>query len=69
LSRTVLPDPAIIAMDVRAGLALTLWLFGTPASAGDIVLGAIAAMLPDPLQFAHSLFPRELLNTLRRFHA
>jgi hypothetical protein len=26
------------------------------------------SMLPDPLQFAHSLFPREPLNTLQRFH-
>lgn len=25
-------------------------------------------MLPDPLQFAHSLFPREPLNPPQRFH-
>jgi hypothetical protein len=41
-----------------------LLLFATPAS----VLGAAAAMRPDPLQFLHSLFPQEPLNTLQRFH-
>jgi hypothetical protein len=49
-------------------LTLALWLFATPASVWVITLGAVAAMLPDPLQFAHSLFPREPLNTLQRFH-
>jgi hypothetical protein len=28
-----------------------------------------AAMLQDPCKFAHSVFPRESLNTLQRFHA
>jgi hypothetical protein len=68
LSRAVLTDLAIIALDACAGLALALWLFATPASVWVIALGAIAAMLPDPLQFAHSLFPREPLNSLQRFH-
>jgi hypothetical protein len=68
LSRSVLTDLAVIAVDACAGLTLALWLFATPASAWVIALGAIAAMLPDPLQFAHSLFPREPLNTLQRFH-
>ena len=69
LSRSVLTDLTVIAVDACAGLALALWLFATPASVCVIALGAIAAMLPDPLQFAHSLFPREPLNTLQRFHA
>lgn len=69
LSRTVLTDLAIIAVDACVGFALALWLFATLASMGVIALGAIAAMLPDLLQFAHSLFPREPLNTLQRFHA
>ena len=42
LSRTVLLDLAIIALDACAGLALTLWLFATPASIWVIALGAIA---------------------------
>jgi hypothetical protein len=68
LSPAVLTDLAVIAVDACAGLALALWLFATPASAWVIVLGAVAAMLPDPLQFVHSVFPREPLNTLQRFH-
>ena len=68
LNRAVLSDVGIIAADAGAGLALAIWLFATPASAWVIALGAIAAMLPDPLQFIHSLFPKEPLNTLQRFH-
>jgi hypothetical protein len=56
------------SVDACVGLALALWLFATPSSVWATTLGAIAAMLPDPLQFAHSLFPREPLNTLQRFH-
>ena len=69
LSRSVLTDLAVIAVDACAGLALASWLFATPASGWVVALGAIGATLPDPLQFAHSLFPREPLNTLQRFHA
>jgi hypothetical protein len=69
LSRTVLTDLAVIAVDACAGLALASWLFATPASGWVVALGAIGATLPDPSQFAHSLFPREPLNTLQRFHA
>jgi hypothetical protein len=68
LSPAVLTDLAVIAVDACAGLALALWLFATPASAWVISFGAVAAMLPDPLQFAHSLFPRQPQNTLQRFH-
>jgi hypothetical protein len=28
----------------------------------------LAAMLPDPLQFVHTLYPREPLKSLQRFH-
>jgi hypothetical protein len=68
LNRTALTDLAIIATDAGAGLALALWLFATPASAWVVGLGAVAAVLPDPLQFVHSLFPKEPLNMLQRFH-
>jgi hypothetical protein len=33
-----------------------------------IVLGAVAAMLPDPLQVAYSVYPHEPLKSLQRFH-
>jgi hypothetical protein len=68
LNQAMLADVALIGADAGAGLILALWLFATPASAWVVALGAIAAMLPDPLQFAHSLFPKEPLNTLQRFH-
>ena len=55
LSRTVLTDLADITMDACVGLAPALWLFATPAPVWVIILGAVAAMLPDSLQFAHSL--------------
>jgi hypothetical protein len=41
---------------------------GVPATIAVIVLGALAAMLPDPLQFGHSVHPHEPLATLQRFH-
>jgi hypothetical protein len=31
-------------------------------------MGAVGAMLPDPLQFAYTRFPYEPLRTLQRFH-
>jgi hypothetical protein len=68
LNGAVLTDLAVIAVDACAGLGLALWLFATPASMWVVALGAVAAMLPDPLQFAQSLFPHEPLNTLQRFH-
>jgi hypothetical protein len=67
--RPLFRDLALIALDACAGLALALALFATPATAAVIALGAVAAMLPDPLQFLHSLYPREPLASLQRFHA
>jgi len=68
LNRGVVIDLICIGVDACAGLALAIWLFATPASAWVIALGAIAAMAPDPLQFVHSIHPREPLVTLQRFH-
>ena len=68
LNRVVVIDLICIGVDACAGLALAIWLFATPASAWVIALGAIAAMAPDPLQFVHSIHPREPLVTLQRFH-
>ena len=58
----------MIALDACAGLALAIWLFATPATMGAILLGAVAAMVPDPLQLAHALYPREPLKSLQHFH-
>jgi hypothetical protein len=37
------------SIDACVGLALALWLFATPLRFGPLFLGAVAAMLPDPL--------------------
>jgi hypothetical protein len=58
----------LIALDACAGLAIAIWLFATPATIEAILLGAVAAMVPDPLQVAHALYPREPLKSLQRFH-
>lgn len=62
-------DLVLIGFDACAGLALAALLFATPTTAWVIALGAIAAMLPDPLRFLHSVYPREPLRSLQRFHS
>ena len=69
IDRALFFDLTLISLDACAGLAITIWLFATSANIGAIMLGAFAAMLPDPLQFAHSLHPYEPLKSLRRFHS
>ena len=68
LDRRLWVDLSLIALDACAGLALAIWLFATPATIGAILLGALAAMVPDPLQVVHALYPREPLKSLQRFH-
>ena len=68
LNRGLLVDLMKICVDACAGLALALWLFASAAPIWIVALCAVAAMLPDPLQFVHSVFPHEPLNTLQRFH-
>jgi hypothetical protein len=61
-------DLTLIALDACVGLAVALWLYASPAALTAVFLGALGAMLPDPLQLAHKLYPREPLRTLQRFH-
>jgi hypothetical protein len=61
-------DLTLIGFDACSGLAIAIWFFATPTTMGAILPGAFAAMLPDPLQFVHSLDPREPLRSLQRFH-
>src|SRR5258708_9663161 len=68
LGRLLLQDVGLIGFDACAGLALAIGLFSTAATFAVIVLGALAAMLPDPLQFVHSLHPHEPLGTPQRVH-
>ena len=67
-SRGLFLDLTLIGFDACAGLGLAVWLFATSATLGVIVLGACAAMLPDPLQFVQSVYPHEPLKSLQRFH-
>jgi hypothetical protein len=64
----LLRDLALIGLDACLGLGLAIWLFATPGTAWLVALGGVAGMLPDPLQFAHSVYPREPLKSLQRFH-
>ncbi|UVK48050.1 hypothetical protein BPNPMPFG_007667 (plasmid) [Mesorhizobium sp. AR07] len=68
LNRDVVIDLFCVGVDACAGLALAIWLFATPASALVVSLGSIAAIMPDPLQFMHSIHQREPLMSLQRFH-
>ena len=68
LDRRLWVDLTLIALDACAGLVLAIWLFATPATMAAILLGALAAMVPDPLQVVHGLYPREPLKSLQRFH-
>jgi hypothetical protein len=61
-------DLAVIGFDAFAGLILAIGLFGTRANLVAVLAGAIGGMLPDPLQFVYTLYPREPLATLQRFH-
>jgi hypothetical protein len=64
----LLQDFGMITLDAGLGLAVALWLYASPAGLAAVLLGALGAMLPDPLQLVHRLFPREPLRTLQRFH-
>ncbi|MGY8685526.1 hypothetical protein Q2941_48605 [Bradyrhizobium sp. UFLA05-153] len=66
--RKLFLDLALIGCDACAGLLIAIWLFATPATIGVIVLGALAGMMPDPLQVVHRLVPKQPLTTLQRFH-
>src|SRR5262249_61269216 len=63
-----LRDGATIVPAVLSAIMAAVFLFGPPASLWAILLGAIGAMLPDPLRFVHRRLPHEPLRTLQRFH-
>src|ERR1700747_3376636 len=68
LNWSLFQDLGLIGLDTVVGLAVALWLFASPTAATAVLLGALGAILPDPLQLAHKLWPREPLRTLQRFH-
>jgi len=68
LNWSLFRDLGLIGLDAIVGLTVALWLYATPTAAAAVLLGALGAILPDPLQLAHKLWPREPLRTLQRFH-
>jgi hypothetical protein len=66
--RALLQDAVTIGSDGLFGIIIALFLFSSSSSFWAILMGAIGAILPDPLQFVHSRLPYEPLRTLQRFH-
>jgi hypothetical protein len=68
LTSALVRDLALIGLDAIVGLALAIGIFATSSTITAILAGAVGAMLPDPLQFVHTLYPQEPLASLQRFH-
>jgi hypothetical protein len=64
----LLQDVVTIGSDGLFGLVAALFLFSSATNFWAILMGAVGAMLPDPLQFAFTRWPHEPLRTLQRFH-
>ena len=68
MDRALLQDAVTIGSDGLFGITASLYLFASSPNLWAILLGAVGAMLPDPLQFVHARLPREPLRTLQQFH-
>ncbi|MGY4622388.1 hypothetical protein [Bradyrhizobium sp. USDA 4486] len=68
LCKATVIDFAIIGIDACAGFGFALWMFAAEGSILTIAIGAFTAMLPDALQFIHTLYPRGLVHAIQRFH-
>ena len=66
--RALLQDFVTIGSDGLFGLVAALFLFSSATNFWAVLLGAVGAILPDPLQFAYTRLPHEPLRTLQRFH-
>jgi hypothetical protein len=66
--RALLQDIVSIGSDGLFGMLLSLLLFSSPTDLWAVLMGAVGAMVPDPLQFAYTRFPYEPLRTLQQFH-
>jgi hypothetical protein len=66
--RALLQDAVTIGSDGLFGLVAALFLFSSATNFWAILMGAVGAILPDPLQFAYTRWPHEPLRTLQRFH-
>jgi hypothetical protein len=68
VDKALLQDALTIGFDGLFGTIVALFLFSSSTSFLAILMGAVGAMLPDPLKFLHTRWPREPLRTLQRFH-
>jgi hypothetical protein len=59
----LLRDFITIGSDGLFGMLLSLLLFSSLTNFWAVVMGAVGAMLPDPLQFAYTRFPYEPLRS------
>jgi hypothetical protein len=66
--KALLQDVVTIGSDGLFGMLVSLLLFSTSANFWAVLMGAVGAMAPDPLQFAFTRWPHEPLRTLQRFH-
>ena len=61
-------DALTIGSDAVFGIMIALLVFGSRESFWAVLVGAIGAMLPDPLQFLHARWPHGPLQIHQRFH-
>jgi hypothetical protein len=66
--KALLQDVVTIGSDGLFGMLVSLLLFSTSANFWAVLMGAVGAMAPDPLQIAFTRWPHEPLRTLQRFH-
>jgi hypothetical protein len=68
LDRALLLDLLTFGIDAIIGLAAGMLLFGSTGNRSAVFVGAVAAMLPDPLQLIPARYAYEPLRTVQRFH-
>ncbi len=66
--KALLQDVVTIGSDGLFGMLVSLLLFSSAENFWAVLMGAVGAMAPDPLQFAFTRWPHEPLRTLQRFH-
>lgn len=66
--RALFQDALTIGFDGLFGVMLGLLLFASVETAWIVLLGALAATLPDALQFLYGRWPHQPLKSLQRIH-
>jgi hypothetical protein len=68
LDRTLILDLLTFGFDALLGVTAGMLVFGSTGNRWVVLVGAIAAMLPDPLQLIPSRYAYEPLRTIQIFH-